>query len=1123
MRVCAFAGHRSSGVQKRRRLLAADIPGSRMLVFIAMLLRSAINLRDDAKKRKRASMMTASKPPPTATSSLDELFDKMGRAYHMDEPACLENLIANIPLSDTQNKNISRKAAGFVETVRTNRSRFGGLDSFLQEFGLSTREGIALMCLAEALLRIPDAETADKLIREKIGSADWDQHLGKGPDLFVNASTWALMLTGKVVGDLDEAGEDVKGAFSLDPGELMGKMVSKLGEPVVRKAMLHSMRIMGKQFVMGRTIGEALDRSFPLEKDGYRFSFDMLGESAKTAEDAERYFNSYKMAIDAIGQAVKTRGGDVAPATSPGISVKLSALYPRYEYAKRAQCVPALSQKLLSLAEKCAAYNIGLTVDAEEASRLEISLEIIRNVFTSPTLGKWEGFGLALQAYQRRAFFALDWLVALSRDTGRKMMIRLVKGAYWDSEIKYAQMSGFATYPVFTRKNATDVSYLACAARLLQNRDVIYPQFATHNAHTVAAVMEMAGSNQSGFEFQRLHGMGEPLYHQIVGLDAGKYPCRVYAPVGSHEDLLPYLVRRLLENGANTSFVNRLQNDKVPIDAITANPVDHIKAVHSKPHPKIPQPPDLYGAGRKNSMGIELANSHAVLPLLAEMEKQTRKKWSAFPMVGNISKIGTAETIFNPADRRHDVGAATFATDGDMVQALEVTSEAFVRWSRTPAEDRARCLERAADLMEQHMAELMTLCVLEAGKTLPDALGEIREAVDFCRYYAQKGREDFDAPFRLPGPTGELNQISLHGRGVFLCISPWNFPLAIFMGQVAAALMAGNCVIAKPAEQTPLIAARAVEMLYEAGIPEDVLAFVPATGEMTGKLLVKDPRIAGVAFTGSTEIAQIINRTLAARDSAIAPLIAETGGQNAMIVDTSALPEQVVDDAITSAFRSAGQRCSALRVLFVQDGIADKVMKMLDGATQELAIGNPMQLSTDIGPVIDEDARVMLQSHAAQMEKQGRLVTRAKLSDDCAHGTFFAPCAFEIPSIDMLKREVFGPILHIVRFAADELEDVIASVNDTGYGLTLGVHTRIDHTSRYICNTTNCGNSYVNRSMIGAVVGVQPFGGQGLSGTGPKAGGPFYLHRFATEKTLTVNTTASGGNVSLVSLAEGDH
>ena len=1067
-------------------------------------------------------MMTATTSPQTP--SLPQLFDAIDAAYYMDETACLERLLQNLPLTPEQDLKISAHAAKLVETVRANRSHFGGLDSFLQEFGLSTREGIALMCLAEALLRIPDARTADLLIREKIGGADWNRHIGQGHDLFVNASTWALMLTGKVLGDpSNDTDTGADGGLTLNPALLLGKMVSRLGEPVVRRAMLHAMKIMGKQFVMGRTIEEALDRSSALEKDGYRFSFDMLGESAKTADDAQRYFKSYESAIDAIGAYVKKRGGEASSATTPGISVKLSALYPRYEFAKRARCVPALTEKLLLLAEKCAGHGIGLTVDAEEAARLDMSLAIIEAVARSPRLGGWGGLGLAVQAYQRRAFYVIDWLEALTRATGRKMMVRLVKGAYWDSEIKYAQTNGLATYPVFTRKAATDVSYLACAARLLGARTTIYPQFATHNAHTLAAILEMAGTDQGGFEFQRLHGMGEPLYHQIAGAEAGRYPVRVYAPVGSHEDLLPYLVRRLLENGANTSFVNRLQNDAVPVAAITANPVAHIRNVKALPHPAIPAPTALYGPQRRNSSGVELAHAQSALPLLGEMEKWTRRKWTAAPMVGSVSKIGAAMAVRNPADPAHEIGAVIMATEGDMAEALAMTSAAFPRWSRAPAEQRAACLDRAADLMEKNRTELMVLCVTEGGKTLPDALGELREAVDFCRYYAAQGRNDFGRPIDLPGPTGEKNQLSLHGRGTFLCISPWNFPLAIFMGQVAAALMAGNCVIAKPAEQTPLIAARAVEILYEAGIPKDALAFLPATGDMTGRHLVADPRIAGVAFTGSTEVAQLINKTLAARPSAIAPLIAETGGQNAMIVDSSALPEQIVDDAITSAFRSAGQRCSALRVLFVQDEIADKVMKMLDGATQELELGDPLRLETDIGPVIDAEALAVLEAHRTRMDKEARLITRARMpGGEGQGGTFFAPCAYELSSLDQLTREVFGPILHIIRYKAEQLDQVIEAVNKTGYGLTLGIHTRIDHTMRHICAQTATGNTYVNRSMIGAVVGVQPFGGSGLSGTGPKAGGPFYLHRFASEKTLTVNTTASGGNVALVSLAEED-
>ncbi|MDE2337043.1 MAG: bifunctional proline dehydrogenase/L-glutamate gamma-semialdehyde dehydrogenase PutA, partial [Alphaproteobacteria bacterium] len=844
--------------------------------------------------------------------------------------------------------------------------------------------------------------------------------------------------------------------------------------------------------------------------------FDMLGEGARTMEDAERYFKNYEMAIDAIGKAANGRG----VIASPGISVKLSALHPRFEYAHRDVCVPALSEKVLALAEKCAGYGIGMTIDAEEAHRLEITLDIVGNVLPDPKLHGWDGLGLALQAYQKRAGRALDWLIGLVENNHRRMMLRLVKGAYWDSEVKYAQVNGLPGYPVFTRKNATDVSYLACAAKMMERRDVLYPMFATHNAYTVAALMELAGKNQKGFEFQRLHGMGEPLYHQIVGIEEGKYPCRVYAPVGSHQDLLPYLVRRLLENGANSSFVNRLQNDKVPVDDIIADPVEYMQKLESKPHPKIPLPADIYGASRKNSKGIEFASTNVSAKFLKDVEGYASQRYTVAPMIDGVTKIGPAQKILSPVDTRREIGAVTMATKDDMQLALATAHNAFTAWNNTPAAGRAACLMRMADLMEENMTEFTSLCVREAGKSLPDAIAEVREAVDFCRYYAVEGRKHFGEAVTLPGPTGEANLLSLHGRGVFLCISPWNFPLAIFMGQVSAALMAGNSVIAKPAEQTCAIAQKAVELLYKAGVPKDVISFIPARGELAGEIMVSDERVTGVCFTGSTEVAQLINRTLAHRKGAIAPLIAETGGQNAMIVDSSALPEQIVDDVITSAFRSAGQRCSALRVLFVPEDIADKVIIMLDGACRELVLGDPARLSTDIGPVIDKDALSILEEHAARMDREAKLLAKVKMPEECKNGTFFTPRAYEIASLDVLKREVFGPILHVIRYKAGETDKVIDQINATGYGLTFGIHTRIDHQMRSACARVAAGNCYVNRSMIGAVVGVQPFGGQGLSGTGPKAGGPHYLFRFATEKSVSINTTASGGNTTLVSLAE---
>lgn len=1070
--------------------------------------------------------MTASSASPVATrpvhddatvqagEPLASIMNRMMDDYRIDEETCLRQLTALIPLSDAGNARIKLRASELVATVRANRKRFGGLDSFLQEFGLSTKEGIALMCLAEALLRIPDAETRDLLIRDKIGTAEWDKHINKGPDLFVNASTWALMLTGKVIGDVDTEG--------ANPAGFASRLVSKLGEPVVRTAMMHSMKILGKQFVMGRTIGEALDRAVDFEKDGYRFSYDMLGESARTEADAERYFQSYAMAIDAIGQAAQKREGH-SPVTSPGISIKLSALHPRYEYTNRDQCVPQLTEKLLKLAEQCARYDIKLTVDAEEAHRLEMSLDIIAGVITSPTLGDWQGFGLAVQAYQRRAHHVIDFLAALCTHAGRRMMVRLVKGAYWDSEIKNAQVNGVSDYPVFTRKAATDVSYLACASMMLRRRDVFYPMFATHNAHTVAAIMEMAGQDQTGFEFQRLHGMGEPLYHQIVGRDLPKYPVRIYAPVGSHEDLLPYLVRRLLENGANSSFVNRLQNDAVPIESIIQDPLAHIAAVDFKPHPKIPAPRDIYSDGRKNSFGFEFADRAVSAPLLNDISYFIAKGgWRAAPVIGGKERHNETQhlAITSPCYRERIVGHCTMANEQDMTDALDVTSRYFDIWDKTDVQTRADVLDAFADLQEKHMAELMALCMAEAGKTAADAIAEVRESVDFCRYYAAEARRTFGAPLPLPGPTGESNHLSMSGRGVFMCISPWNFPLAIFIGQITAALAAGNTVIAKPAEQTPLIAARAVALLFEAGLPADALAFLPADGALAGKMLTPDHRLAGIAFTGSTDVARIINRTLAARDSAIGTLIAETGGLNAMIVDSSALAEQVVEDVIMSGFRSAGQRCSALRMLIVHESVADKIIHMLKGASATLKIGDTADIRTDIGPVIDDEALTHLHNHVQHLNQTAQHLFTLPLPPGTEQGTFFAPCAYELAKASDLTREVFGPIVHVVRYNDAGLDDVMDTVNAAGYGLTLGIHTRIEHTAQRIISKMKVGNAYVNRSMIGAVVGVQPFGGHGLSGTGPKAGGPHYLPRFANEKTVTVNTTASGGNTTLVSLSE---
>lgn len=1023
-----------------------------------------------------------------------------------DESQAVRRMAGEAALPPAARERIAARAEALVVDVRRERVGRGGLDAFLHEFGLSSNEGVVLMCLAEALLRVPDAETVDKLIKDKIATADWQAHLGHSDSIFVNASTWALMLTGRVV-RLD----------ARDTGDLTGtlrRLVQSSGEPVIRGAVTQAMRILGRQFVMGRTIGEALDRAKADEKHGYRHSYDMLGEAARTMADADRYFESYQAAIAAIG--VAAAGRDLIAA--PGISVKLSALHPRYEFAQRQRVINELVPRLSALAQAAKAVDIGLTVDAEEADRLDLSLDVIEAVSGEAALAGWNGFSVAVQGYLKSAPYVLDWLADLAHRHKRRLIVRLVKGAYWDSEIKLTQMAGLAGYPVYTRKVSTDVCYLACVKRLFAAPDAFYPQFATHNAHTLAAILEMAGDSRD-FEFQRLHGMGEALYAQVVGTEKLNLPVRVYAPVGGHEELLAYLVRRLLENGANSSFVNRIQDEKAPIEDIIADPVAKVRGLGIIPHPSIPLPVDMFGTERRNSLGLDLADPQALAPLGRAMAAE--REGQAAPLIGGVAQAGTARPVHNPADTRRTAGTVVEASSAHVEQALSGAMRAAADWDATPADERAACLERTADFMEQGRAELMALCVREAGKTIPDAIAEVREAIDFCRYYAARARADFARPRAMPGPTGEHNELALHGRGVFACISPWNFPLAIFTGQVAAALLAGNAVIAKPAEQTPLIAAAAVRMMHRAGVPGDVLHLLPGEGGKIGGALVGDARIGGVAFTGSTETAKLINQTLAQRDGPIVPLIAETGGQNVMIVDSTALPEQVVRDVLISAFHSAGQRCSALRVLFLQEDVADPMLAMLAGAMDELAIGDPALLATDVGPVIDGEALAMLDAHAQRMTAEGRLLRRAKLGPGTEHGHFFAPAAFEIDSLDRLRREVFGPILHIIRYQADRLDQAIEAINGTGYGLTLGIHSRIDSTVNYICRRVHVGNTYVNRNMIGAMVGVQPFGGEGLSGTGPKAGGPRYLHRFAGERTLTVDTTAAGGNASLMSLGEG--
>jgi len=1031
----------------------------------------------------------------------------INQKYLADEESLVRELSDIANPGDAAREKILGTAAQLVRAVRKRTAKEGGIDAFLQQYDLSSEEGVLLMCIAEALLRIPDAATADRLIADKITSAEWKNHLGESDSLFVNASTWGLMLTGQLLQTDDAA--------RRNPAQVLGKLASRAGEPVVRTAMKQAMRIMGHQFVMGRTIEEALVRSTKKGNSAYRYSFDMLGEAALTAVDAERYFEAYYEAIGKIGGSEASATADIFAA--PSISVKLSALHPRYSYLQHDRVLNELVPKVRELAEHARESGIALTIDAEEADRLEISLQIFEAVMRDTDLGDYEGFGLALQTYQRRATDVIAFLAALAKTTGRRIPVRLVKGAYWDTEIKHAQELGLDSYPVFTRKAHTDVSYLASAKLALDAGELIYPQFATHNAHTLASVLHYAGARRD-YEFQRLHGMGEELYGEVIDPDKLGRPCRVYAPVGSHEDLLPYLVRRLLENGANTSFVNRIVDESIDVHEIVADPLQTTMDHDFAPHPRIASPREMFAPDRPNSLGINLPDRHISTELLAAMQLAMGKDYAAAPIVAGRRQKGEAADSRNPADTRQVVGTCILATPAMVDEALDVAVKAQPGWDAAGAETRAATLERAADLFEQHTPELLALCVAEAGKIVPDTISELREAVDFLRYYAHQARLHFGEPEVLPGPTGERNTLALRGRGVFVCISPWNFPLAIFSGQVAAALAAGNAVLAKPAEQTPLVAHRAVELLHEAGVPTDILHFLPGDGASIGGYAVADPRIAGVAFTGSTEVARSINRTLAERDGPIATLIAETGGQNAMFVDSSALPEQVVLDSVYSAFNSAGQRCSALRLLCVQDDIAPRVLELLRGHMDELGIGDPSLLATDVGPTIDDDARSLLEAHVGKMDQEATVLHRAAMPMATKNGTFVAPTLIEIDSVERLQSENFGPVLHVLRYRGKDLKKTLDAVNATGYGLTMGLHSRIDARARKLAELSMAGNIYINRNMIGAVVGVQPFGGRGLSGTGPKAGGPHYVPRFGTEYTVSNNIAAVGGNASLLSL-----
>ena len=993
--------------------------------------------------------------------------------YRIDEETSVQYLLPKAEISMAARSKAWERARKMVLQIREESEGSGGIDALLNEYSLSSEEGVVLMCLAEALLRVPDKATQDELIRDKLSQGQWSSHLGASDSLFVNASSWGLLLTGSMVKYSDLK---LKSDFGV-----VKRTMGKLSEPVIRKAMNVAMKIMGKQFVMGESIEAACERAQDKESKGYVYSYDMLGEGARNMEDAERYFDAYVKAIHVIGAAAKNRG----PRKSPGISIKLSAIHPRYEFTHAERVMGELVPKVKELCLLAKKYDIGLTIDAEESERLDISLDIIEAVFSDDDLGEWQGFGLAVQAYQKRAIHVIDWLRQLTERAGRKMMVRLVKGAYWDTEIKNAQKDGQPHFPVFTRKPSTDVSYHACANKLLEYRDTIYPQFATHNAYSASVILELAGDDKEGFEFQCLHGMGDTLYDQIVTNE--NIQCRVYAPVGVHEDLLAYLVRRLLENGANSSFVNAIVDVDKPVEELLEDPVERTQRLNKVYNHQIEMPIEMFGDERDNSKGLDLTDINVITPLKAQLDA-----WITENKLDKANLPEGAAPVLNPANLDEVVGYHHYHSPEQMLGMLDKSEQAFASWSQVKVEERAEILNKTADLLEENMAELLAICIKEAGKVAQDSIDEVREAVDFLRYYAAQAQQ-------------LVQDERLEARGVVLCISPWNFPLAIFLGQVAAAVVVGNTVIAKPAEQTSLIAVRAIELMQQAGLPEGVVQPVIARGSEVGNTLLPDNRIAAVMFTGSTQTGTLISQILAKRGGEQVPLIAETGGQNCMIVDSTALPEQVVDDVIASGFQSAGQRCSALRVLFVQEEIADNVIRMIKGAMKELHVGDPSMLSTDVGPVIDPKALNALNEHAEYMTTHGRLHYQCELSDEAQNGHFFAPRLYEVDSISELKKEVFGPCVHVIRFKSGDINKIIDQVNSTGFGLTMGIHSRIEERAQDLARRSRAGNIYINRNMIGAVVGVQPFGGRGLSGTGPKAGGPNYLPRLMKEKATPDN------------------
>ena len=1041
--------------------------------------------------------------------------DEIAAHLMMDEHRLVGGLIERAVFSEDERRRTQDIARRLVHAARTNTGQHAGIDAFMHEYGLATDEGVILMCLAEALLRIPDTETANQFIADKISGGAWEKHLGASDNLFVNASTWGLMLTGRIV--------KLKEAKGSNPFHALKRLVARSGEPTIRVAVRQAVKVLGDQFVLGATIESALLRAKILEAKGYRFSYDMLGEAARSEHDAERYFQRYMSAIDAVGNA----SGPMPPGNAdaifarPSISVKLSALHPRFEPGKDKRLASELAPLVLTLARAARSKGLGLTIDAEEQDRLDITAQIFGDTLLNPALDGWNGLGLAVQAYGKRGVPLLRWVRRLAEQSGKRIPVRLVKGAYWDSEIKWAQERGLEDYPVFTRKLHSDVAYLAAMRLLISDPVAFYPQFATHNAHAVASASVAGGSVD--FEYQRLHGMGEALYDEVLANGKSARLCRIYAPVGGHEDLLGYLVRRLLENGANTSFVNRIADSETPVSDIIADPVEI--AVRERASGQratlLQRPRQIFEPERKASAGLPLTDASVRRPLIDQINKTLKTPFSAGPIINGKATLGgeAATLLVSPHDKRERIGALRIATPALLNDALSAAAAAAHRWDMTPVHERARVLEMSADLFERDRVPLLAALVREAGKTLDAAQAELREAVDYLRYYAIEARRLFSEPVTLKGPTGEENTLTLRARGPFACISPWNFPLAIFTGQIAAALAAGNPVIAKPAEQTPITAFLAVKLMHEAGVPVDVLHLVTGAGKL-GEALVKDPRVQGVVFTGSNETARAIQKTMFDRNGPILPFIAETGGLNAMIADSSALPEQVVRDAVRSAFDSAGQRCSAARVLFVQDDAAPRVKSMLTGAIEALDVGDPLDYATDIGPVIDDAAQDMLEGHKVRMQRDGRELIDIAMPESCRAGTYVTPALYEIDRLSRLDREVFGPILHLIRYDRGMLDQVIAGLNATGYGLTLGLHSRIESVADYVAEHARVGNLYVNRNQIGAMVGVQPFGGEGLSGTGPKAGGPNYLLRFATERTRTTDVTATGGNYTLLSSKE---